>query len=100
MRLDDTQPRPRRQRDDQLRPRLARAGAAQRRRGLDAPQLDTRQELTCELTLRVPDPWEAYHDEYESETDFGMLLWLDGGGIGKGRAVCLPTMSIRKPPEP
>lgn len=68
--------------------------------GVDAPQLDTRGELTCEITLRVPDPWEAYHEAYEAETDFGMLLWLDGGGASKGRCVAVPTMSIRRPPEP
>lgn len=68
--------------------------------GLDAPQLDTRQEITCELVLRVPDPYEAYHDAYEAGTDHGLMLWLDGGGIGKGRCIALPTMHIRKPPQP
>lgn len=68
--------------------------------GLDAPQLDTRGEMTCEITLRVPDPWEAYHQDYEAQTDFGMLLWLDGGGAGKGRSIAIPTMTIRQPPQP
>lgn len=71
--------------------------------GLGAPQLNTRERITIDLTVLPVDPtdaYEAWHDAWSAETDYGLFLWLDGGGAGEGRCIVAPTCQIATAPEP
>jgi hypothetical protein len=68
--------------------------------GLGAPERNTRDEITVELTLLKPDPYEDYHDAFTAETDYGLMFWMAGAGAGSGRVFTAPACMIAAPPEP
>ncbi|MGE0400841.1 MAG: hypothetical protein AB7T06_29290 [Kofleriaceae bacterium] len=60
-----------------------------------------RNPMMVELTITKSasdGTFEAYHDAFEAETDYGMLAWWGATG-GDIRAICAPTMQIAKAPE-
>lgn len=71
--------------------------------GLDAWQCNTRERITIDLTLlnaASSTAYDLYHDAWEAGTDYGLALWLDGGGAGQGRALFATTCQIVTAPEP
>lgn len=68
--------------------------------GLAPWQLNTRERITVELSLLAENPYEAYHEAFVNQTDYGLMVWLDGGGPGHGRVVAFPSCQIAAPPEP
>lgn len=68
--------------------------------GMGQWHLNPRERITIELTLLQGAPYETYHDAFKAETDYGLLLWIDGGGAGKGLCLAAPTCQIAKAPEP
>lgn len=71
--------------------------------GLGPWQLNTRERITIELTVQHRSPstaYDTYHDAFEAGSDYGLMLWLDGGGAGQGRVLCAPSCQIAAAPEP